>query len=99
MPTKTKPFELSELEEVAALAEGGLRTDYVIFGLETNDRAAQDLEFITDDEEKARAKFKELEQLYEGLHLHRVTGRTEHPLNEDPPIEEICLYKACNRDN
>lgn len=90
--SRIKPFDLSELEEVAALASG-VFTDYIVY---SEDPEYYQCETITRSKAGAWNALRNYKDgNVPGLHLHQVTGHTEHPLNEDPPVGEVCLNHAC----
>lgn len=94
MSAPIKPFNLSELDEVARL-EGALCTNYIVY---SDDDAYLLTECITTTEVDALSALGRYQQ--QGiplLHLHRVVGTTEFPLNEEHPVMEVCINHMCER--
>lgn len=68
-------------------------TDYIVFSM---DPQRYPVEQITRSAWKAAdALFRFKKQGVKELHMHKVTGKTAHPLNEDQPTSETCINQAC----
>lgn len=70
-----------------------MTTDYIVFWSEPRPNEG---EYITDDPKKAQQALRRMRRMMaDQVHLHKVTGTTEFPLNEAKPLEEECLTHAC----